>query len=1396
MHENYNDFESISIKLASPERIKEWSFGEVIKADTINYRTLKAEKSGLFCERIFGTKKDWECSCGKFKSIRYKGVICDKCGVEVSHSKVRRERGGHVELACPVAHIWYYRSIPSRIALLLNITNINLRSVLYFEKYIVTEPGDSDLSVCDVIEEEDYGRYIELYEDKFMAAMGAEAIKELLSKIDIDTEIRNIRQKIQESTKALDSKTLKRLQILESFADSTNRLEWMILENLPVIPAELRPMVQLEGGKFATSDLNDLYRRVINRNNRLKRLQHLKAPEIIVKNEKRMLQESIDSLFDNSRKTKVMKSKGNRPLKSLADMLKGKQGRFRQNLLGKRVDYSGRSVIVVGPELKYYQMGLPKEMALELYKPFIIRRLLELDLVINIKLAKKKIEHKEKEVFDVLEDVVKDHPVLLNRAPTLHRLGIQGFSPVIIEGKAIKLHPLVCHAFNADFDGDQMAVHVALTPKSQLEVWTLMLSAHNLLNPANGHPICGPTQDIILGLYYLTSELPTKDKKIKYFSSLEESIYAYENKKIKIREIIGYSHQDKIIQTTLGRMILNDLFPADFGYINRVLNDKEINQIIVEIYEKYGISTTVVFVDKLKELGYKYATLFAPTISVDDIKISSQKQNLIEKANQEVKKADKEYRSGIITDEERYKKVIEIWTKTNDLITENMFNELKKDKNGFNPVYVMASSGARGSKQQIRQLCGMRGLMAKPSGEIIELAIQSNFKEGLNVLEFFISTHGARKGLSDTALKTADAGYLTRKLVDISQDVVINSIDCQTKKGIILHIVRESGNVIVSLFDRIFGRYTSEEIIDPVTEKVIYPKSTLITREIGKKIETLGYEKLKVRSPLTCESDYGLCMKCYGMDMAKLVPVEIGEAVGIIAAQSIGQPGTQLTMRTFHIGGAASAKIQEREHKFPYPVLVQEISGKIVNHLNQKVFSHRGFIIVQRLIQKFPLKKLKNIKVQNKEKVGKGQLISFSSDTNENIIADKPGLVHIKKNTLYILGDEINIPIKVGAILNVSVEDICKPNQPLSEFDPYNDVIISNLNGSIFWEDLEIGVNIRKEEDFKTSTVILQVVEQKRKKFNPKIIINGLNGEQQEYEIPIDAILSVEDGQKVVEGDTIFKVPTIKEKTRDITGGLPRVTELFEARRPANASILAEIDGKIEDRGEISRDKRIIYIVPDDSFQKDKVEIKIPVGKQLRVRPGDYVKKGEQIDEGTFDPHDILKIKGITHLQDYLIKEVQEVYRLQGVHINDKHIEVVVRQMLRNVLITDSGDTVFVNQQQVDKKIFLEENKKVEEEGGNPATATSVMLGLTKSALNTESFLSAASFQETTKILTDAAIKGKIDPLIGLKENVIIGNIIPAGTGLKTYRQIEVFKEKYGDLDKGPEPLEIKDEKG
>ena len=1385
-HKLYSDFESIGVQLASPERIREWSYGEAKKPETVNYRTLRPERDGLFCERIFGTTKDWECYCGKFKSIRYKGVICDRCGVEVTHSRVRRERMGHVELACPVAHIWYYRSVPSRMGLILNLAVNQLKSVLFFEKFIVVEGAESGHETGDLIDEEEYYECIDEYGDKFVAMIGGEAIKELLERIDIDTEIRDIRTKIQNGIKASDRRLLKRLEVLEAMKDSGNRPVWMMLDVIPVIPPELRPMVQLDGGRFATSDLNDLYRRVINRNNRLKRLLALKAPEIIVRNEKRMLQEAVDALFDNSRRKRSVKSKGNRPLKSLSDMLKGKTGRFRQNLLGKRVDYSGRSVIVIGPELRLHEMGLPKKMALELFKPFIMKRLVDLDQAPNIKAAKKKVENEEREVFEALGEIVREHPVLLNRAPTLHRLGIQAFLPILVEGKAIRLHPLVCHAFNADFDGDQMAIHVPLSPKAQLEAWTLMLAVHNFLNPANGEPVVGPSQDMVLGLYLISSQMDGDVGEGKIFRDLDEITHAIDISAVGLRAKVSVMRKDKLIQTTPGRLLFNNILPDDYPFVNHAVTEKEMNRLIADVYRHYGAAVLIKMLDDMKSLGFRYATRFASSISMADIKVSPQKKNLIEAANKSVAEVQRAHKNGVITNEERYKKVIEIWTKTNESITESMFTELEKDQRGFNPIYVMASSGARGSKQQIRQLAGMRGLMARPSGEIIELAIRSNFREGLDVLEFFISTHGARKGLADTALKTADAGYLTRRLVDISQDVNITQEDCQTKEGLKLMAVYEGEKLVLSLRERAFGRVTVNAVVDPVSGEEVIAAGTMLRQEDVQKLDVLGVEALHIRSPLSCATRHGICAQCYGMDMARLKPLELGEAVGIIAAQSIGQPGTQLTMRTFHVGGVATnVQVRENVHRLPYDSLVMSIDGlRAQNKEKQDVFVTRGNIHTRRIQQVLKHDKLRNIQVEKGQKVGAGEIIASGYGSEERpITAEEDGIIEIKGNDFMVLVESLSVPVKIGSILNVTEGQFVKRNDIIASFDPYNDVLIANKDGIARLEDVAEGKNLKEDEEGNS-----RIIEYKRERLNPRIHIAD-----DTYNLPIGGILLVKEGQQVAAADILVKLSTATEKTRDITGGLPRVEELFEARRPKDASTLAEINGQIQDHNEVVKDKKIIYIIPESGKEgegeEEELKVSIPLGKRMRVQDGDFVQAGDQLDEGSLDPHDILRVLGLEALHNFLISEIQEVYRLQGVHINEKHIETIVRQMLRKVEVTDPGDSSFVAQQQVDRFLFEDENKRVVEEGGVPAESKRILLGITRSSLNTESFISAASFQETTKVLTDAAIRGKRDYLLGLKENVIIGHLIPAGTGLRHYRDIEIYKKKYGDIQRSEKEM-------
>ncbi len=1390
---DFNDFSSIQIKLASPDMIREWSYGEVKKPETINYRTLKPERDGLFCERIFGTTKEWECYCGKFKSVRYKGVVCDRCGVEVTHYKVRRERGAHIELATPVAHIWYYRSVPSRIGLILNITVNALKSVLYYEKFIVIDPGEAageDIKTGDILDEEAYYNLYEEYGDTFIASMGASAIKDLLGNIDLDEESRKLRAEIHEKSNKgvkIDKKLIKRLEIIESFKESTNKPEWMILDVIPVIPPELRPMVQLDGGRFATSDLNDLYRRVINRNNRLKRLLMLRAPEIIVRNEKRMLQESVDALFDNSRRKRAVKGKGNRPLKSLSDMLKGKQGRFRQNLLGKRVDYSGRSVIVVGPELKLFQCGLPKKMAIELFKPFIMKRLVDNDFVQNIKSAKKMVENEKKEVWEVLEEVIAEHPVLLNRAPTLHRLGIQAFVPVLVEGKAIKLHPLVCHAYNADFDGDQMAVHVPLSPRAQLECWTLMLSSNNLLSPANGHPVISPTQDIVLGVYYLTSLVEGEKGEGKLFDEESEVFRAVDYGQISYRTQIKYLKEDnEILETTAGRLYFNKLLPEGFEYVNYVVNDKDLASIIARVIRYYGPDVTVKMLDDIKDCGYSFATYFAPTISMSDIIIPQEKKGIVLEEDKKVEVIENEYRNGFITDDERYNRVINLWTNANEMIADKMFEELSRDQQGLNPVYVMAQSGARGSKAQIRQLAGMRGLMAKPSGEIIEVPIRANFKEGLTVLEYFISTNGARKGLADTALKTADAGYLTRRLVDIAQDVVIGIIDCGTTVGIDISSIKEGDDIIESLGSRALGRTLLYDIVHPVSGEVICKADDIIDEDAAELLDQLNIDTIEIRSVLTCEAKHGVCSKCYGRNLGNGDPVDIGEAVGIIAAQSIGQPGTQLTMRTFHIGGIASRSVEENEIKMTYPIFVKELTPKTIKTEDKKIISVRkGYLIVQRVISEIPIKTDVKLKVKDDDRVYSG-IVLGKIGRSEEVVAKSSGIIKIDKKKLYILGDPISIPINVGTEIFVKTDKFYDMNTVLAEFDPWFEPILTEIGGKVEFNDIELNKSLREEIDPQTNVTRGVIVEYKTEKLEPRINILSSAEEPITYLLPKGANLMVNDGDKVTAGTILCKIPRGAEMTKDITGGLPRVAELFEARTPKDAATLTEFGGVITIGDTVKKKRKIIV----KSKGGDEKEYSIPVTKFLRVQDGDWIEKGEKIDDGPVDPHEILQIKGPRELQKFLVNEIQEVYRLQGVAINDKHIETIVRQMLRKVKVSDQGDSNFVIEQIVDKFDFLEENDRVLKEGGKPATALPVLMGITKAALNTESFISAASFQETTRVLTDAGIKGKVDQLRGLKENVIIGHLIPAGTGSRIYENIEVFQEEPGDLEAVYEPPE------
>jgi len=1319
-------FDAIKISLASPERIRAWSRGEVKKPETINYRTFKPEKDGLFCERIFGPTKDWECNCGKYKRIRHRNVVCDRCGVEVTLSRVRRERLGHIELASPVTHVWYLKGVPSRIGYLLDMSTRNLERVIYYENYIVTDPGETPLPKKQLLSEEDYRKQRELHGEGFKAKMGAEAVRELLREIDIDALAKKLRNEMRATSSAQKKKEIvKRLKVAESFRKSGNRPDWMILEVLPVIPPELRPLVPLDGGRFATSDANDLYRRVINRNNRLKRLIELKAPSVIVRNEKRMLQEAVDALFDNGRRGHAVKGPGNRPLKSLSDMLKGKQGRFRQNLLGKRVDYSGRSVIVVGPELKLNQCGLPKKMALELFKPFIIKKLEDRGFVQTIKSAKKMVEKVKPEVWDILEEVLKDHPVLLNRAPTLHRQGIQAFEPILVEGKAIRIHPLVCTAFNADFDGDQMAVHVPLSAEAQLESKLLMLSIHNILSTASGKPIVVPTQDIVLGAYYLSKEKPGDKGEGRNFYGPEEVIFAYDSGEVGLHAKIKVRMAGKMAETTVGRIIFNEIMPKALGYHNKVLTKKEIGNLVSRCYTELGTRPTVKFLDDLKAIGFRFAMRGGITVSIADMKIPDTKAKLIDTARLEVLDIEKQYQAGVITDGERYNKVIDIWTRVTDEIAEVMMNKLKDDQNGFNPIYMMADSGARGSKMQIRQLAGMRGLMAKPQqkltgqiGEIIESPIVANFREGLNVLEYFISTHGARKGLADTALKTADAGYLTRRLVDVAQDVIIHEDDCGTKKGIYISAIKEGTEVIEPLKDRIVGRVALDPVVDLFTDEVLVRANQEIDEATADRIEAAGVEKIHIRSVLACESRRGVCAKCYGRNLATGEMVDIGEPVGIIAAQSIGEPGTQLTLRTFHVGGTASRVVEQSR-------LEAQSAGKV------------------------RLNNVKTVKNRNHE------LVVLNRQGELSIINEKG-----QEKELFTLA--------YGTILKVKEGDAVKKGDVLANWDLYAVPIFTEVAGVLKFEDIIENVTMREKTNESTGLMERQIVETKEEQRHPQLTVRGKDGALlASYSIPTGSYLSMENEQEVLPGDILAKIPREISKTRDITGGLPRVAELFEARKPKGAAIITEIDGVVGFAGNVKGMRKLTV-----SNEAGKVsEYLIPMGRHINVREGDHVLAGEQLTDGPINPHDILDVKGIFEVQEYLVNKVQEVYRLQGVGINDKHIEVIVRQMLRKVVIDEPGDTEFLTGNQTDRFRYSDENGRVSGLGKNPATAKPVLLGITKASLGTESFISAASFQETTRVLTEAAVSGKVDPLRGLKENVIMGHLISAGTGMPIYKQ-------------------------
>ncbi len=1374
------DFDNIKIQLASPAQVRDWSYGEVKKPETINYRTLRPEKDGLFCEKIFGTTKEWECYCGKFKSIRYKGVICDRCGVEVTHFKVRRERMGHIELASPVSHIWYYRSVPSRMGLLLDLTVAALRSVLYYEKYIVIDPGDTDLKMKQLLNEDEYYEARERYGESFSAGMGAEAVKTLLIEQDLNSLSAELRGKMIDKGVKTDKRLLRRIEIVENFRDSGNRSEWMILDVIPVIPPELRPMVQLDGGRFATSDLNDLYRRVINRNNRLKRLMSLNAPDIIIRNEKRMLQEAVDALFDNSKKKRVVKGASNRPLKSLSDMLKGKQGRFRQNLLGKRVDYSGRSVIVVGPELRLHQCGLPAKMALELFKPFIMKRLVEKDIVYNIKKAKTLVEQETQEVWSILDEVVREHPVLLNRAPTLHRLGIQAFEPILVEGKAIKLHPLVCHAYNADFDGDQMAVHVPLTQAAQIECWTLMLSAKNLLDPANGKPVVFPSQDMVLGINYLTKLRKGEPGEGKFFDNGDEVQMALDAGSVKYNTEIRYLlSTGEIITTTPGRVIFNQNLPKGVPFKNITFGDKQLRALVGETLQTMDSAAAVELLDTIKDVGFSYATKFGATIGLSDILVPDAKREMIDHANEQVREIQNQYLQGHITQEERYNRVVEVWSLTNENLTNELMDWLKKDKQGFNPVYLMADSGARGSRTQIRQLGGMRGLMAKPSGDIIELPIRSNFKEGLSIIEFFISTNGARKGLADTALKTADAGYLTRRLVDIAQDVVINELDCGTINGIETYALKDGEEIVESLTDRITGRFTLERVKHPITDEVIVDVNEEVTDEVAQQIEDAGIESVRLRTVLTCEARHGVCQFCYGRNLATNKTVEIGEAVGIIAAQSIGQPGTQLTMRTFHIGGTATKLSEENKITLNYPLMVTEVVGNTVSMKDGTVlFSRKGYVMGSKVLKEIPLDRFDELAVGNDDKVALG--FPLGKKDGEDVLSEDIAYVKLSESHMYLISQPQRIDVRNGANLLVKVGDIVPEGASIATFDPFSEPIIAEKDGIIRFVDILLGTTLKEEINEDTGNIEKKITEYTLETLQPRMIITDEDGnELAAYFLPGSSYLNVEDGQKVTEGRILAKLLKENVKTRDITGGLPRVGELFEARRPKLAAVLAQVTGIVRFHS-IVKGKRVIVV--DDTYGNE-FKHQVPMGRHLLVRDGDMVKAGEPLSDGVMDPHDVIGILGENALQTFLVNEIQEVYRLQGVDINDKHIGVIVRQMMRKVEIVDMGDTSFIFGQQVDKYRFHEENRKVLREGGEPAIAKPLLLGMTRASLSIESFISAASFQETTKVLTNAAIAGSRDELRGLKENVIIGHLIPAGTGMKSYRDVQLVQESREDID-------------
>ena len=1463
-------FGSVSIHLASSDLIESLSYGEVKKPETINYRTLRPERDGLFCERIFGPTKDFECTCGKFRSIRYKGIVCDKCGVEVTESKVRRYRTGHINLAAPIAHIWYYRIVPSKIALLLEVPPSDIQSILYFEKYIVIDTGETDLMQNQVLTDEEYDEYRDKYKEAFQADTGAVAIQKILKNMDLDALSDELRELVEHKPK-VDKKVLKRLELVEELRKSDNKPEWMILDIIPVIPPDLRPMVPLDGGRFATSDINDLYRRLINRNNRLKKLKQVNAPDIIIKNEMRMVQDAVDSLFDNSRRTHPVTGNGDRPLKSLSDILKGKQGRFRQNLLGKRVDYSGRSVIIVGPSLKLHQCGLPKQMALELFKPFVMRGLVDQGYAHNIKAAKRMIEMEHELVWGILEEVVRDHPVLLNRAPTLHRLGIQAFEPILIEEKAIQLHPLVCHAYNADFDGDQMAVHVPLTPEAQVEAWMLMLSSRNLLNPANGKPIVYPTQDMVLGIYYLTKKTNEENdpKTLRSYDRVEEIIFAVESGVIDYNTAINFK-MDGVWRkdTTVGRVLFNQIVPEKLRYIEDTMNSKKLETSISKCYKTYGIKETARYVDELKNVGYTYATRFGVTIAISDVEVPEEKHNIVQETEKAVKRIEENARSGLITHDEKYNQVVDLWAGANERIKRFVESKLKSSYGGFNSLYIMMDSGARGSREQIRQLAGMRGLMAKPSGEIIELAIKSNFKEGLSVLEYFISSHGARKGLADTALKTADAGYLTRKLVDISQDVVIAIRDCGTVKGIDMSAIKQGDEIVKPLRDRIVGRTVVSNIYDPRNGELLIKSNEVLDEDASEAIENAGIETIKIRSVLTCEAKQGVCAKCYGWDLSQRMLANIGEAVGIIAAESIGQPGTQLTMRTFHIGGIAATQMGESEVKLNYDAFVvgspyftpktqkimgneevrqfaknalpessyaeleaaqrfsptfltklnplldkkdfyklipfdrlgkaydlnvakdiaAQLEGEELAHFNSWLFERtfrdsinseesglpdnliyrldregkpelvnprKSFIRVRKVINSYEMAQLQPIDFKTlEEREFNSEEVVFAMKDGTPVKFGSRVFVVVKPNEgmIHVLDNDIHeYSIKVGATMYVRKGRLSKKGEKLADFDPYNELYLSEYNGIVGYAMEGPQGNETKNKN------IIMLRDEERNSLDRIVVMPGTT-------------LAVPEETPVKAGDVLARRPMGRKRARDIVGGLPRVTELFESRKPKSISVISKVSGEVSD----IEQKKGKYVVSIRAKNGQIFAHLIPSGKNIYVRIGDKVQAADQLSEGQISSHDILRVQGYTAVEEFLLNEIQGVYRLQGVDINEKHISIIVRQMLKKVEIVDAGDTEFIIGQNVDKIVFNRENESVISQGGQPAKARPILMGLTKASLFTESFFSAASFQETPRVLSTAALRGAIDKLQGLKENLVIGQLIPAGTGIKYYQGIKL----------------------